>query len=199
MKTGLLGGTFDPVHNGHLEIARETASRLDLDGVIFIPAAQSPLKEGDAVLSGEHRMEMVRLAISGQHGFSLSGLEMDRPGLSYTVDTISQLHKELGADDELYFIIGCDSLEQFPRWRDPGRIIEMCRLAAVPRPGCSPPDPEVLEARLPGIRGRLTLMDGPEVDISATVVRDRVNQGMSIDDLVPAAVAEYITKNRLYV
>jgi len=142
---------------------------------------------------------MVRLAISGHRGFSLSGLEMDRPGLSYTVDTISQLHKELGADDELYFIIGCDSLEQFPRWRDPGRIIEMCRLAAVPRPGCSPPDPEVLEARLPGIRGRLTLMDGPEVDISATVVRDRVNQGMSIDDLVPAAVAEYIAKNRLYI
>lgn len=198
MKTGVLGGTFDPVHNGHIAIAEETRSSLDLTEVIFIPAAQSPLKGEETILAAEYRVEMVRLAISGHPGFSLSRLEVDRPGLSFTVDTIRELRKGLDAADELYFIIGWDGLAQFPRWREPARIIEMCRLVTLPRPGYSLPDLETLEAGLPGITERLTIMDKPEVNISATEIRELVLKGLSIDHLVPAPVAEYITKNKLY-
>lgn len=199
MKIGVLGGTFDPIHNGHIAIAEETRSSLDLTEVIFIPAAQSPLKSEESILAAEFRVEMVRLAISGHPGFSLSRLEVDRPGLSFTVDTIRELRKGLGAADELYFIIGWDGLAQFHRWREPARIIEMCRLVTVPRPGYAQPALETLEAGLPGITGRLTLMDRPEVNISATEIRERVLKGLSIDRLVPAPVAEYITKNKLYL
>lgn len=199
MKIGLLGGTFDPVHNGHIAIAGETGVSLDLAEVIFIPAAQSPLKGEESILAAEHRVEMVRLAISGHPRFSLSSLEVDRPGPSFTVDTIRELGAGLGAGDELYFIIGWDGLAQFSRWREPARIIEMCRLVTVPRPGYSLPDLATLEAGLPGITGRLTLLDRPEVNISATEIRERVVKGLSIDHLVPAPVAEYITENKLYL
>ncbi len=199
MKIGLLGGTFDPVHNGHIAIAGEVGSSLGLDEVIFIPAAQSPLKGEESVLAAEYRVEMVRLAISGHPHFSLSRLEVDRPGLSFTVDTIGELRAGLGAGNELYFIIGWDGLAQFPRWREPARIIEMCRLVTVPRPGYPQPDLATLEAGLPGITGRLTLLDKPEVNISATEIRQRVIKGLSIDHLVPEPVAEYITKNKLYL
>ncbi|MEE8419528.1 MAG: nicotinate (nicotinamide) nucleotide adenylyltransferase, partial [Dehalococcoidales bacterium] len=128
MKIGVLGGTFDPVHNGHIAIAEETGSALDLAEVLFIPAAQSPLKDGESVLAAKYRVEMVRLAISEHPRLSLSRIEVDRSGLSFTVDTIEELRKGLDAADELYFILGWDGLAQFPRWREPARIIEMCRL-----------------------------------------------------------------------
>lgn len=198
MKTGVLGGTFDPIHNGHLAIAEEARLRLDLAGVVFVPAGRPWFKKDSDITPAEHRVEMVRLAIAGHTSFRLSMVEVDRAGPSYTVDTIAGLRSELGADVELYFIMGMDSLPQLPRWREPGRLIRLCRIVAVPRPGSRPPDLAQLETRLPGLLERLILLDKPEVDISATDIRRRVTKGLSIRHLVPAPVEEYIRQHRLY-
>lgn len=199
MKIGVLGGTFDPIHKGHLAIAEAAMKRLGLDEVYFVPSARTPLKESDTILAAEHRVKMVRLAIAGYPYFKLSTIEIDRPGPSYTVDTIAQLRDSLGADNELYFIIGLDSLVQLPRWREVARIIQMCQLVAVPRPGYSLPDKDSLEAVIPGISQRLIILDEPKMDISATEIRQLAKRGESISHLVPEAVAEYIKKNKLYL
>ena len=198
MKIGLLGGTFDPVHRGHLEIAGEVGSRLGLDEVIFIPAAITPLKEGATVTPVEHRVEMVRLAIEGNPYFSLSTVEIYRTGPCYTVDTIVELRGLLGDESELYFIMGCDSLSSLPRWKDPDRLVRACRLVSVPRPGCSLPDIEALEAEVPGIKESVVELDGPYIDISASEIREMAAAGKEIGHLVPDVVAEYIEKYKLY-
>ncbi|HLB27681.1 MAG TPA: nicotinate-nucleotide adenylyltransferase [Dehalococcoidales bacterium] len=199
MKIGILGGTFDPIHNGHLKIAEAARKKLGLNEVYFMPAAKTPLKEGISISAVEHRVKMVRLAIAGKPRFKLSTIELDRPGLSYTADTIAELRKKLGAETELYFIIGWDSLSQFARWREPDRIIRMCRLVAVPRPGYALPEPKALEAAIPGISESLIVLDKPEIAISATEIRERVARGQSIRRLVPEEVAGYIQKNGLYL
>jgi len=199
MKIGILGGTFDPIHNGHLKIAEAARKKLGLNEVYFMPAAKTPLKEGISISAVEHRVKMVRLAIAGKPRFKLSTIELDRPGLSYTADTIAELRKQLGAETELYFIIGWDSLSQFARWREPARIIRMCRLVAVPRPGYTMPDAKALEAAIPGMSESLIVLDNPEIAISATEIRERVARGQSIRRLVPEEVAGYIQKNGLYL
>jgi len=199
LKIGILGGTFDPIHNGHLAIAEEARKRMGLAEVYFVPAARTPLKESGTILAAEHRIEMVRLAIADYPYFKLSTIEIDRPGPSYTVDTIAELRDKFGAENELYFIIGLDSLAQLPRWREPARIIRMCRLVAVPRPGYSLPDTNTLEAAMPGISQRLTVLDEPKSDVSATEVRQRAKRGESISHLVPEEVVEYIKRQKLYL
>ncbi len=198
MKIGILGGTFDPVHNGHLKVAEEVRSQLDLAKVLFVPAGQPWLKSDSLVSPAKHRVEMVRLAITGYYGFELSLMEINRPGLSYTVDTIEELRDKNGAGNELFFILGWDSLSQLPRWKEPTRIIELCCLVAVPRPGYKAPDIKRLEMLIPGLSSRLILTDKPEIDISATQIRRRVAEGLSITDLVPEAVAGYIKQHRMY-
>ena len=199
MKIGILGGTFDPVHNGHLEIAGAVKHTLGLDRVIFIPARQSPFKADHAATPAESRLEMLRLAVASNHDYDVSTIEIERPGTSYTVDTISELKKQYGADSELFFIMGWDSLEKFVEWREPERIIEECFIVAVPRPGCSKPDLEQLQAKVPGIAARAIFTEGPLVDISSTDIRDMVSRGQPIDHLVPEVVAEYIREHRLYL
>ncbi len=199
MNIGVLGGTFDPIHKGHIMIAEETRARLDLAEVIFVPAKQSPLKEDNSILAIEHRVRMVRLAIADYPYFKLSTIEIDRPGPSYTVDTIAELKDRYGAGDELFFILGWDNLVQLPRWKEPSRMIQMCRLVAVPRPGYSLPDLDSQEALIPGLSRRLIVLNKPEVDISATEIRGRVAGGLSIRHLVPEAVAEYIKQHKLYL
>jgi len=142
---------------------------------------------------------MVRLAIADYACFKLSTIEIGRPGPSFTVDTIAELRDSLGVKDELFFIVSWDSLAQLPRWKEPSRMIEMCRLAAVPRPGYSLPDLNSLEAVIPGLSRRLIVLDKPEVDISATEIRKRVAQGLSIGQFVPEPVAEYIKQHKLYL
>jgi nicotinate-nucleotide adenylyltransferase len=198
MNIGLLGGTFDPVHNGHLMIAESVMSEVGLDEVIFIPASQTPLKEDCNILAAEHRVEMVKLAIEGIPYFKLSMIEMERGGHSYTVDTIAELKNITGEDDELIFIMGYDSLASFPRWKDPERMIRDCRLVAVPRPGCAVPDLEALEKEVPGISGNVIILDGPHIDISATEIREKVSKGLPLSNLVPRPVEEYIKQHRLY-
>ncbi|MFC1847286.1 nicotinate-nucleotide adenylyltransferase [Chloroflexota bacterium] len=199
MKIGILGGTFDPVHNGHIAVAEETRARLDLAEIIFVPAGQPQLKGNRPILAAEHRLQMVRLAIADQPYFKLSTVEIDRAGPSYTVDTITELQAHLGAEAELFFILGLDTLAQLPQWREPSRLIKMCYLVATSRPGYILPDLDSLETIIPGLSHRLTLLDKPEVDIGATEIRDRVVQRLSIRHLVPEPVDEYIRQHKIYL
>jgi len=195
---GVLGGTFDPIHNGHIVVAEEMRARLDLAEVLFVPAGEPWLKEDAPVLAAEHRLQMVRLAIAGKSYFKLSTIEIDRAGPSYAVDTIAEFQAQLGAGDELFFVLGWDNLAQLPQWKEPSRLIQMCRLVAVPRPGYPLPDLNSLEETVPGLSPRLVVLDAPQVDISATDIRERVARGLSIGHLVPEPVDEYIRQHRLY-
>jgi nicotinate-nucleotide adenylyltransferase len=199
LNIGVLGGTFDPVHRGHIMMAEEARTWLDLAEVLFVPTAQTPLKEDNPILSVEHRVQMVRLAIADYPYFKISTIEIDRPGTSYTIDTIAELRDQYDTEDELFFIIGWDSLAQLHRWKEPSRLIQMCRLVAVPRPGYSLPDLNSLEAVIPGLSGRVIVLDRPEIDISATEIRELVVRGLSIGHLVPEPVAEYIKQHKLYL
>jgi len=199
MNIGVLGGTFDPIHIGHLILAEEVRARLNLAEIFFVPAGQPWLKVDSPISPAEHRVEMVRLAIADKPHFKLSTMEIERAGPTYTVDTIAELKAQLGAGDELFFILGWDNLAELPRWRQPSRLITMCRLVAVPRPGYPLPDLKALEAVIPGLSQRVTLMDKPEIDISASAIRDRVTQGLSIHRLVPEPVERYIKGHKLYL
>ena len=199
MNVGVLGGTFDPIHNGHIMVAEETRARLDLSEVLFVPAGRPWLKENDLISAAEHRVRMVRLAIAGRPYFKVSTMEIDRTGPSYTVDTIAELSAQLGDGDELFFILGWDNLAQLPRWRETSRLIEMCRLVAVPRPGYSLPDLDSLEASIPGLFRRLLLQDKPKIDVDATEIRKRVARGAPIANLVPEPVEKYIRQHKLYL
>ena len=197
-RIGVLGGTFDPVHNGHLAIAREARLELELDEVLFIPAGMPWMKAGQSVAQAEHRVAMVRLAISGLGWCRLSTIEVDRPGPTYTVDTLEAWRAEYGVTTELYFIMGWDSLLELPRWHAPQHIVELCTLVALPRPGSPHPDANALEQQVPGIASKLIILERPEVDVSGTEIRERLAKSMSISDLVPAAVERYIMEKGLY-
>jgi nicotinate-nucleotide adenylyltransferase len=198
MKTGILGGTFDPVHRGHLAIAEEAKKSLELDTVLFMPAGQPWMKTGNRITPVHHRVEMVRRAIAGIPYCRLSTIEVDRKGKTYTVDTLEEMKTSLDEGDELYFILGVGSLGELPCWREPERIIELCKLIVAPRPGCPEPDLEALGAKIKGLKRRVILLNGPRLDISATVIRERLARGLSIAHLVPEAVEKYIIENGLY-
>ncbi|HUV55898.1 MAG TPA: nicotinate-nucleotide adenylyltransferase [Dehalococcoidales bacterium] len=198
MKIGVLGGTFDPIHQGHLVIAEEVVTRLNLAEILFVPAGQPWLKMDYPVSAAEHRVQMVRLAIAGKPGFKLSTMEIERAGPTYTVDTIVQLQAQLGAGTELFFILGWDNLNELPQWREPARLVKLCHLVAVPRPNYPLPDLNSLEAAIPGLTSSTIILDTPEIDISASEIRQRVAQGLSISHLVPEPVDRYIREHRLY-
>ncbi len=198
MKTGILGGTFDPVHTGHMVVADAVKDELGLTEVVFVPAGKPWLKDGASVLSAEHRLNMVRLAIAGKSCFKASTMEIERKGPTYSVDTMAEMRREIDDEDELLFIIGWDNLMELPRWHQPERLISLCRLVAVPRVGFPVPNLASVEATIPGISQRVIMLDKPRVDISASVIRERVRQGLSISRLVPEAVEKYIKENGLY-
>lgn len=199
MNIGVLGGTFDPVHNGHLMVAEEAKTRLNLAEVIFVPAGQPWLKVDRVITPAEHRLQMLQLALADKPGFKLSTIELERAGPSYTIDTISELQGQLNADDELFFILGWSSLAELPQWWDAPRLIQKCYLVAAPRPGAPRPNLKALEASIPGISQRVMLLDKPHVDISASVIRDRVARGLSVRHLVPEPVNRYLKEHRLYL
>lgn len=195
----MLGGSFDPVHMAHLIMAESVHEALALDVVLFVPVGEQPLKQGRAVAPAEHRVAMVEIAIAGNPHFALSRVDVDRSGPSYTVDTLRRLREELGqaGKTEMWFIIGADSLVTLPRWRDAEGILAQSRLAVVPRPGVTP-DLTALQARLPRLQANMDWVDAPLIDISATDLRRRVAEGLSIRYRVPDMVREYIEANSLY-
>ncbi len=200
MKVGVLGGTFDPVHLGHIGMAEEARKALGLAEVIIVPAGQPIAKSSERIITpAAQRIEMLRLALIGKPYLKISYREIERPGPSYTVDTIDAIRKRYGGKAGIYFILGWDSLAQLADWREPARIVEMCHLVAVPRPGYSRPDLDDLEKKIPGISRKVTFIDKPSLDISATMIREKVARREAIDQLVPGLVAQYIKKHRLYV
>ena len=199
MNIGVLGGTFDPIHMGHIIIAEEVRARLDLAEVLFVLAGQPLLKLNNAISPAEHRVEMVRLAIANEPSFKLSTMEIERPGPSYTVDTMAELGNQIGAGDKLYFILGWDNLIQLPQWHEPSRLVKLCRLVPVPRVGQPSPDLDSLEAAVPGLSQSIIMLDTPQIEISSSEIRDRVARGLSIHQLVPEPVERYIREHRLYV
>ncbi len=198
MNTGVMGGTFDPVHNGHLAVAEEARKRLELAEVVFIPAGQPQLKGSRVITPARHRLAMLRLAMDGKPYFRISAMEMERAGPTYTVDTIVALKEDLGEDDKIFFIMGWDSLARLPEWKDSTRLVKLCYLVAAPRPGYPRPDLKALEKPMPGISKRVIFLDRPEIDISGTEIRERVARGLPIKDVVPEPVYKYIKRHKLY-
>lgn len=194
---GILGGTFDPPHNGHLAIARATLDHLKLQRVLFAPSRQPPHKPNQPITPIESRVEMVRLAIGEHPGFVLSRVDVDRAGPTYTVDTLRLLRREWGDEKALYFIMGMDSLAGLLSWYRPEEMVRLCRLAVLARPGYKV-DLHTLEERIPDIREHVVFIPAPPVDISATDIQRRAREGEPITGLVPPAVAAYIRDNNLY-
>ena len=195
IRLGLLGGTFDPPHYGHLIAAQETVWRLSLDRLLFLPARQNPLKRGEPSSSARDRCEMVSLAIADNPTFELSRLDLDRPPPSYTADLLRALHSP---EHELFFLVGADILPELPRWREPDQILELARLVVVNRPGSPAPDVEGLALTLPAIRQRVEQVHIPGVDVSSSEIRKRVASGAPIRYLTRPAVEHYIMTRRLY-
>jgi nicotinate-nucleotide adenylyltransferase len=196
MRLGILGGTFDPPHFGHLRLAEAALTQLSLDKVLFAPAGVQPLKQDHPAAAPEHRARMVELAVAGEPRFALSRADLDRPGPHYTVDLLAILQQQHPAA-ALWFIMGEDSLGDLPRWRDPARLIQLARLAVLRRPGYEP-DWAVLDRALPDLRARLDWIEHAEIDISASDIRWRVQRGLPLTSLAPTQVIDYLMAQHLY-
>lgn len=196
-RLGVFGGTFDPIHYGHLVAAQEVLSELRLDQVLFVPAGWPPHKPHRRLSTIRARVEMVELAISSNPRFVLSRIDIDRPGPSYTVNTLDLLHQQMGMDTELYFIMGLDSLADLPRWHQPDRIIQLAYLVVVDRPRYDV-DMEALTRAVPGIEARLLFVHIPGMNIASSDLQRRVRENKPIKYQVPEAVEYYIYSNGLY-
>lgn len=196
MRIGLYGGTFDPIHFGHLAVADEVRRALPLDRVLFVPAAQSPLRPAPRA-AGQHRLRMCQLAIAGRPEFAVSEVDLERAPPSYTVDTIRALHAAHPGDD-LSLIVGADTLGDLAAWRDVAGILALVRLVAVTRPGYPNEPPPALIAADPSAAARIQFHAMPPIDISASTVRDLAARGQPLEAYVLPEVRDYIRKHRLY-
>ena len=210
MQVGVLGGTFDPIHVGHLAAARAAQDTLGLERVRFIPAARPPHRSDTPAASGYHRFEMVRLAVADTPGWDVSDLELRREGPSYTFDTLTTIAREGLTPGELFFITGADAFADIASWYRYPDVLDLAHFVVVARPGTTLGS---LADRLPALAPRMTTPDAaasadtPRIillatttpNVSATGIRLRASRGESLDGLVPAAVAEYIVKHSLYL
>ncbi|NUM54690.1 MAG: nicotinate-nucleotide adenylyltransferase [Candidatus Hydrogenedentes bacterium] len=188
-RIGVFGGTFDPIHNTHLAIARAARQQADLDIVLFVVSAQPPHKHGATFATAEDRLALVEAAVADVPGMRASRIELDRVGPSYTADTLETLHREY-PQTELFLIIGMDSLIDLPKWRTPDRILARAHLLVVPRPG---------DAEIPAlVQGRHTMLDFPKSDVSSTDIRARIESGDPCADVLPPSVAALIQQRGLY-
>lgn len=194
-RIGLLGGSFDPIHYGHLAIAEEARLALQLERVVFIPAAQQPFKQGQHAASAEDRLAMARLACADNPAFEVSAIELERPGPSYTAVTLAALRERTHA--ELFLILGADSLADLPRWYHAQRVVELAQIVAVGRPG-APAEIEPITQALPGLASRLIWLNGPQLSISSTQLRERAAAGRSLRYLAPDPVVDFILTHRPY-
>ena len=188
-RIGFIGGTFDPIHNGHVLLALFTRETLALDEVIFIPAADPPHKDSTHA-KADQRMDMVEMAIAGVDGFSASRIELDRPGKSYTVDTLRQLHVDC-PNSEFFLIIGSDNVAQMSTWHDPLGIVNQCTVVAGKRLA---KDAEVD----PALVARMRFIDTPLIELSSTHIRQRLRDGLAVRGMIPDAVERYIVEKRIY-
>ena len=196
VRLGVFGGTFDPVHMGHLIAAEDVRAALQLDEVLFVPAGEPWFKSYRHITPANHRLAMVRHAIRDNPRFGVSDMEIRREGPSYTIDTLAELRRER-PDAELFVILGVDALREIDRWRNPRRLFQMATVVGMGRPGASL-DVSVLNAAIPGASDRIRLVDSALIDISGTDIRRRVADGASIRYRVPLAVEQYIRAHNLY-
>jgi nicotinate-nucleotide adenylyltransferase len=196
VNVGILGGTFDPIHIGHLIVAEEARVKLQFGEVVFVPAGQPWLKLDRNITPAIHRVEMVRRAIADNPHFRLCTLEVERQGPSYTVDTLAKLQEQLGREASLFFLLGHDALAELPLWKEPKKVTQLCRLVVAPRLGSK--GLRRLQAEIPGLLDKIIQLDMPVIAISSSEVRQRIARGLSIRYVVPAQVAEYITEHDIY-
>jgi nicotinate-nucleotide adenylyltransferase len=194
---GVLGGTFDPIHIGHLVVAEEARIKVGFNEVLFVPAGQPLLKPDRSITPAAHRVQMVRRAIADNPHFKLCTLEVERPGPSYTVDTLTMLREQLGSEASLSFILGRDTLAGLPSWKEPKKLVQLCRLVVAPRLGSK--DLKHLETEIPGLLDKVIQLDMPVIGISSSGIRRRIAQGLPIRYLVPAEVERYITDQKIYM
>jgi nicotinate-nucleotide adenylyltransferase len=219
MKIGLLGGTFNPIHRCHLQIAAYTRDQLGLDRIIFIPTGDPPHKPTHSLVAGHHRLEMVKLAIDGEPSFGVSDIEIRRPTKSYSIDTVREFRAQFGPTSELYFLIGLDAFLEFATWKDAADLLRACHFVVLARPGSMflslagmpllpPIDRDTLTAlddqhdrradiHIPG-GSRLILLRMPPCEASASIIRRRLTQQLSVSKLLPAPVESYIMRLNLY-
>lgn len=218
-RLGLLGGSFNPIHNGHLAIAGYVREKLQLDRVLFIPTGEPPHKRDGSLVPARDRFEMVRIAIAGTPTFDISDIEVQRTGKSYSIDTIRELQRQHGPATELYFIIGLDAFLDFPTWKEPQELLNACRFVVVPRPGQSFQSltklsmlPRLdshalarldsgnlarLDVAIPSCQGVICLSI-PSSSISSSDIRQRIRRGATLANLLPPPVESYILQHQLY-
>lgn len=196
MRLALFGGTFDPIHNGHLRIAEEAREQLELDRVVFVPNRVSPFKTGRDVTPGALRAAMVRAAVADNPAFAVSTIELDRLGISYTVDTVAALRAEY-PNAALFFLTGADAVRDLSAWREPERLLGLAQIAVATRPGVD--ENQITQALPARWLEQLRFIATPGLDISATDLRARIRDGRSIRYLVPPAVENFIGERRLYL
>ncbi|MFP4056757.1 MAG: nicotinate-nucleotide adenylyltransferase [Candidatus Brocadiia bacterium] len=201
IKIGLLGGSFNPIHLGHLVLAQEAWVRLGLERVLFVPNRTPPHKPKGDLAPPEHRLRMAELAVEGAEGFEASDIELRRDGPSYSIQTVRELRERSGGTWDIHFLVGSDSLPELPTWYRIGQLAELCKFAVFHRPGAPLDDLAALRgtlspAQIQAIAGRRFQM--PLIGISSTDIRRRVRQGRPIRYLVPEAVRRYILDHELY-
>jgi nicotinate-nucleotide adenylyltransferase len=200
MRIGIFGGTFDPIHIGHLILAEQCREQAGLDQIWFVPCARQPLKDRPITTTDRQRCEMIELAIAGCEPFHLSQLEMERGGTSYTVDTLEQIHAS-HPNDKLFLLLGDDSLESFARWKAPRRICELAIPLIANRPGFDQVDLRLLKEYVGEERYRELVsysITSPMIEISSTELREKIKSGRTVRYLLPRAVEKYIETQRLY-
>jgi nicotinate-nucleotide adenylyltransferase len=190
-----MGGTFDPIHHGHLVTAEEALGQFRLEAVVFVPTGQPGMKEERKVTSAEHRYLMTVIATSSNPRFTVSRVDIEREGPTYTADTLRALRDEYGKETDLFFVTGADAVLEIFQWKDPKEILELAHVIAATRPGY---DIARFEAEAPTSHPNISVMDVPALAISSTDIRRRVQEGSSIRYLVPEAVQTYIEKWELY-
>lgn len=197
-RLGIMGGTFDPIHYGHLVTAEAARCQFALDAVIFVPSGRPPHKKNYPVTPGEHRYLMTVVAVVTNAFFDVSRIEIDREGYSYTYETIKEFRRQL-PDTDLFFITGADAILEILTWKNMNGILEECRLIAATRPGYELASlHDTLKGTESRLRDRIHPMEVPALAISSTDIRRRVARGESIKYLLPEAVEQYILKNNLY-
>lgn len=197
-RVGIFGGTFDPIHMGHLIVAETIMDEFHLDKVVFIPAAVPPHKLDKQISPAKHRYMMTMLATCSNPRFQVSDMEMHRQGPSYSRDTLAQLIEEHGSDTEFYFIVGADSVENLHTWNRIDELLTMCHFIGASRPGCMP-DMEKIAQRFGPLAEKIHCLETPELEISSTEIRHRVGQKRTIRYIVPETVEQYIYKEKLYL
>ena len=198
----LFGGTFDPIHNGHLIIARSAAEKLRVERVVLVPSANPPHKNHSSLTPARHRLAMTRLAVAGNELFEVSDCELKRAGPSFTFDTVRHFREQNGPNVSLYWLIGGDTIKELACWYKVEQLVDECTIVTAGRPNCD------METGFGVFRGKLSdeqiarlkqfILETPLVDISATNIRHRIRRGLTISDLTPPTVQDYIIENKLY-